>query len=165
MGFFPSWRMQMLFFSVRLVYRSVIYFHWVNIVRLTCTYERHVSRSSFFPIHSGLICFALRFSLFSVGPPFVTRTSPRPSPAALFYCPPRFPFVFRLAPYVPRTSSRPSPAAIFCFSRRFPLSANLLPLFCALVPGFLQWLCFVQRSDFRCIHAHIRMFPAHILLS
>ena len=73
----------------------------------------------FFYIPGGVCCLPTDFLS-------VPRTSPRPSPTALFCFAPRFSWSSDRLSFVPHTSSRPSPAASFCFAPRFPLCSYRL---------------------------------------
>ena len=132
-----------LLFSVRLFLRSIILFS-----PLTFFGQQII----------GFLLYSWRW-FFSTAP-FISRTSSRRSPAALFCFASRFLLSSDWLPFVPRTSSRPSPVALFCFAPEFSLLPIDFLLFRALVPGRHAPALFVQRSEFHGFHARILLSRA-----
>ena len=146
--FCPSWCMRMLLFSVRLVFRSVIF-------RISTECPSIYAVQSFISrLQSDLFCFVPQFPSFSDGF-FFSHTRPRPSSATLFCLAARFPFVFLSTSFCPVKWTLFCAAASFvvrltsfcsAFGPRPPQSGFLL--FRAAVFFFSRPHSFVSRTTF-----------------
>ena len=148
-----SFPKQFLLFSARHIFRTIILFLRTHILRCMNQYSQPFSYRLLRT--TGFLLYFWQCHL-SSDPLFLLHKFQAFS-RALFCFAPRLRFSSDWLSFIPRTSSRPSAAAVF-----FSTAVSCLPitlLFRALVPVLLKRICFVLRSDFHSIHAHILLFP------